>query len=93
MAISYARQSNLLFEEVTAHRLDLHELGCLAPVKQVETVSPTCRQADIRDIGVPSCSTWDEIKLASQGTLSDLDLSADNGLPSLPPEYLSNRCR
>lgn len=38
MAISYARQSNLLFREATALRLDLNELGFLAPVKQVGTV-------------------------------------------------------
>lgn len=34
-----------------------------------------------------------QIKVASQGTLLDLDLSADNGLFCLPIEYLSQRCR
>lgn len=34
-----------------------------------------------------------QIKLASQGTLLDLDLSAYNGLFFLPIEYLSQRCR
>lgn len=72
-------------------------LGSLAPVKQTEIVSPTPELP----VGKVIFVMWEfllgvfekEMKLASQGTLSDLDPFVDIGLLFLPSKYPPQRCR